>query len=82
MENIIQYAQRILKQRNVRMALATLKAMEQVIKDHASLDPSYYVELNNLMFRIRTLLEPLERERIKNRFAESYQQDYETISRK
>jgi hypothetical protein len=62
MDNIIQYANKILATKNIRMAIATVRALQDIIKEHATNDPVYYTELNNLAFRIRMLLQPLDKE--------------------
>jgi hypothetical protein len=73
MDSIIQFAEKILKMRNVSMALASIKAMERIIRDRAFVDPAYYIELNNLLFRMRMLLAPLEKERARVEFETGFQ---------
>ena len=73
MDSVIQYANRVLQTRNIRMALATLRALQNIIKGHAASDPQYYTELNNLSFRIKMLLEPLNQQAERNPFMEKYE---------
>lgn len=73
MDSIIQFAEKILKMKNVAMALASLRAMEKVLRERAFIDPAYYTELNNLVFRMRMLLAPLEKERARVEYETGFQ---------